>query len=61
LIYHILDYVLLNLCIYWVVGQLISSGRTTRQLSDTYPSSICYLFLTRPDYYLVPSCIHSES
>jgi hypothetical protein len=36
-------------------------GRTIRQLSGTYPSSIRYLFLTRPDYYPVPSYIRPES
>jgi hypothetical protein len=61
LIYHIHDYVLLNLCVCWMVGQLISSGQTTRQLSVTYPSSIRYPFLTRLDYYLVRSCIRPES
>jgi hypothetical protein len=59
--YHIHDYVLLKLCVCWLVGQLMSSVRTTRQLSGTYPRSICYLFLTRPDYYPVPSCICPDS
>jgi hypothetical protein len=61
LIYHIHDYVLLNLCVCWMVGQLMSSIRTTRQLSSTYPISIRYPFLIRPYYYLVPSCICPES
>jgi hypothetical protein len=45
LIYHIYDYVLLNLCVCWMVGQLISSD----ELSDNYPvptlvvSVICFL------------------
>jgi hypothetical protein len=58
--YHIHDYVLLNLCVCWLVGQLMSSVRTTRQLSGIYPRSIRYPFLTRPDYYLVPSCIRPD-
>jgi hypothetical protein len=61
LIYHIHDYVLLNLCVCWMVGQLMTSIRTTRQLSGTYPISICYPFLIRPYYYPVPSCIRPES
>jgi hypothetical protein len=32
LIYHIHDYVLLNLCVCWMVGQLISSN----ELPDNY-------------------------
>jgi hypothetical protein len=60
LIYHIHDYVLLNLCVFWMVGQLMSSVRSTRQLSDPYPHSICYPFITRPNYYPVPSCIRPE-
>jgi hypothetical protein len=35
-------------------------GRTTRQLSGTYPSSIHYPFFTRPDYYPVPFYIRPE-
>jgi hypothetical protein len=36
LIYHIHDYVLLNLCVCWMVRQLISSD----ELPDNYPVSI---------------------
>jgi hypothetical protein len=61
LIYHIHNYVLLNLCVCWMVGPLMTSGRTTRQLSGTYPISIRYPFLIRPYYYLVPFCIRPES
>jgi hypothetical protein len=53
--------VLLNLCCLldgWTINII---ERTTRQLSGTYPSTICYLFLTRLDYYLVPSYIRPES
>jgi hypothetical protein len=55
MIYHIHDYVLLNLC---MVGQLISSD----ELPDNYPvPTLRYPFLTRPDYYPVSSCIRPES
>jgi hypothetical protein len=48
----------LNLYICWVVGQLISSGRTTRQLSGTYPMlSVTYPYGLLPGSVLYPSRI----
>jgi hypothetical protein len=49
-------YFLFYVC--WMIGNLISLGRTIRLISVIYPGNIRYPFLTRPNYYPIPSCIH---